>query len=76
MTIAEIRQSKKTVLTPNDVYELLSCRRYDINLQARNDPKKLGFPVIIVRSRVKIPREAFLCYWDGKEHSATKEMPN
>lgn len=65
MTISEIRQSKKTVLTPNDVFELLSCRRYDINLQARNDPSKLGFPVVVMGTRVKIPREAFLRFWDG-----------
>ena len=66
MTIAEIRNSKKTVLTPNDICEVLSCRRYEINLQAHNDPSKLGFPVSIVGKRVKIPREAFLRFWDGE----------
>lgn len=76
MTIAEIRQSKKTVLTPNDICELLSCRRYDINLQAQNDPSKLGFPVIVMGTRVKIPREAFLRFWDGQETVEKKEMPN
>lgn len=73
MTIAEIRQSKKTVLTPNDVCEVLSCRRYDINLQARNDPGKLGFPVIIMGTRIKIPREAFLRFWDGQSHEAVAQ---
>lgn len=67
MTIAEMRQSKKTVLTPNDVCEVLSCNRYEINLQAHNAPEKLGFPVVIVGTRVKIPREAFLRFWDGDE---------
>lgn len=74
MTIAEIRQSKKTVLTPEDVCEVLSCRRHNINLQAQNDPSKLGFPVIVMGSRVKIPREAFLRFWDGTQNTSASEQ--
>lgn len=81
MTIAEIRRSKKTVLTPEDVCEVLSCRRHNINLQAQNDPSKLGFPVIVMGSRVKIPREAFLRFWDGmcpttQEHQDKEDLFN
>ena len=65
MTIAEMKKSTKTVLTPGDVCEVLSCGRYAINQQAHADPSKLGFPVIITGRRVKIPREAFIRYFEG-----------
>ena len=76
MTLSEIRASTKTVLTPNDVCELLSCRRYDINLQAHNDPSKLGFPVVVIGSRVKIPREAFLRFWEGETNKEVRLVEN
>lgn len=65
MTIAEMKRSTKTVLTPGDICEVLSCGRYAINQQAHADPSKLGFPVIITGRRVKIPREAFIRYFEG-----------
>lgn len=65
MTISEIRECKKNMLTPADVCEILGCHPYSINKQAKKDPCLLGFPVIVVGTRVKIPREAFLKFWEG-----------
>lgn len=65
MTIAEMKLSKKSVLTPGDVCEVLECGRYAINQQAHADPSKLGFPVIVTGRRVKIPREAFIRFFEG-----------
>lgn len=62
MTLAEIRESHKTMLVPADVADVLECMPHSINTQAQTDPSKLGFPVCVMGSRVKIPREAFL-YW-------------
>lgn len=67
MTISEIRNSKKTILTPSDVCEVLGCSAYNINRQAMKDPMRLGFPVSIVGTRVKIPREGFLAFWCGEK---------
>lgn len=60
MTIPEIKSSDKVFLTSKDIAPLLQCDPYDINLQAHEDQSKLGFQVIVIGSRVKIPRIPFL----------------
>ena len=62
MTLEEIRVSDKTMLTPADIAEVLGADPQDIRVQARTAPEKLGFPVIIIKSRTKIPRLPFLRY--------------
>lgn len=64
MTIDEIKQSNKEMLTPLDVCNVLGCSAYNITLQARQDAeqgtKSFPFPVIVIGTRTKIPRRAFL----------------
>ena len=60
MKLDEIRNSTKDVLTPRDIAEVLGSDPDDIRIQARMDPQKLGFPVIVIKSRTKIPRIPFL----------------
>lgn len=67
MTIDEIRASDKEVLTPADIAPLLGCKPYSINVQAHADKSKLGFKVVITNRRVKIPRRAFLEFWEGRK---------
>lgn len=62
MTLQEIRESEKDFLVPEEVAPVLGCKPYTINLQAKEDPGKLGFPVAVLGTRVKIPRQGFL-YW-------------
>ena len=62
MTIDEITRSTKEVLTPTDIAEVIGADPYGINRAARENPEGLGFPVIIIGNRVKIPRRAFL-WW-------------
>ena len=62
MTFEEIQESDKYFLTPEDVKDVLGCMPYSINLQAKEDASKLGFPVCMVGTRVKIPRLAFV-HW-------------
>lgn len=62
MTIQEIAESKKTFLYPADVAEVLGCKPYSINCQAKADPDRLGFAVCIMGDTVRIPRMAFL-HW-------------
>ncbi len=63
MTLAEIRQSDAALLTASDVSEVLESDPQDIRQQAKEDPSKLGFPVVVIGSRVKIPRRAFLAFF-------------
>lgn len=64
MTLEEIRKSDKDFLTPEDVRGVLGCMPYTINVQAKEDPKKLGFPVCVMGTRVRIPRKGFLHWMD------------
>ena len=64
MKMAEIRASQKDVLTPADVAEVLGCGQYGINIQAQQCPERLGFPVVMIGNRVKIPRLAFIHWMD------------
>lgn len=65
MTLDEIRASDKTVLTPAEVAPVLGCDAQDIRVQARIAPERLGFNVIVVGTRIKIPRIAFIKYMTG-----------
>ena len=62
MTYEEMLVSDKAFLLTEDVAELLGCKPYSINVQAQQDPAKLGFPVCVTGSRVRIPRLGFL-HW-------------
>lgn len=60
MTIEEIIESDKAFLTPADVAPTLNCGPHTIRVFARECPEKLGFPVICMGTRTKIPRIPFL----------------
>ena len=59
----------KDMLSPADVAPVLGCHPYAINVAAKTDPARLGFPVCMIGNRVKIPRRAFL-RWAGYEKEA------
>lgn len=60
MTVSEIQASNKPYLTPVEVAEVLECDPQAIRLAARDNPGQLGFPVVRVGKRTKIPRIPFL----------------
>jgi hypothetical protein len=62
MTLSEIMASDKDFLFPADVAKVLRCDQYSINLQAKADPARLGFPVCMMGNVVRIPRLGFL-HW-------------
>ena len=62
MTLEQIRKSDKLWLTPCDIAPVMKCDPNLIRWQAHNDPAKLGFPVTVLKSRVKINRKCFLEY--------------
>lgn len=65
MTLQDIKQMEKDVITPAEAAQVVGCDPQLIRLEARERPENLGFPVIIVRSRIKIPRVAFIRYMEG-----------
>ena len=66
-TLQEIKDSPKEILFPTDIAPVLGCDPYSINLQAQNDPSMLGFPVIVMGRKVRIPRLAFVRFMEGLE---------
>lgn len=62
MTLKEIEAIEKTVLTPADVAPYLGTDPNSIRGQAQTAPDRLGFPVIVEGSRVKIPKDAFVFF--------------
>ena len=60
MTIHDIIDSKKTYLSAADVAYVLQCDPQSIRAQAQEDPSKLGFPIIVIGRRIRIPRTPFL----------------
>lgn len=66
-TLQEIRECGKEILVPEDVAGFLRCDSQSINLQAKADPSKLGFPVIVMGTRVKIPAAGFIKFCEGAQ---------
>ena len=62
MSLQEIENSSKIWLTPADIAPILRCDPQCIRVQAQQDPSKLGYPVIVIGKRVRIPRIPFLAY--------------
>lgn len=67
--LEELANLDTATLTPKQAAPALGCNPYRINLMAKNDAKRslLGFPVIMVGKRVKIPRIPFLKFLGWEE---------
>lgn len=65
MTLEELRNCPRDVLTADDVAPIMECNPQALRITARQHPERLGFPVVCVGNRVKIPREPFLRHWTG-----------
>lgn len=65
MTLNEIRNCQKDILTPADIAPVLGADAQDIRVQARTAPERLGFNVAVVGTRVKVPRLAFIRWMEG-----------
>lgn len=70
MTIDEIKKSDKECLIPADIADILGCSKYNINVQVKQDKQNginsFPFPTILIGTRVKIPRVAFLRAMTGE----------
>ena len=68
MTIEDIKKMNKEMLTPGDIAPVLGCDPNLIRHQAKQDIKQLGFPASKLGSRVKIPRKAFIAWYQGENN--------
>lgn len=67
LTLREIEALETEVLTCQQVSRVLCAGAYYLHEQAMKDPAKLGFPVIVHGTRVKIPKQPFIRFMkEGK----------
>ena len=59
-SLDDLINSKEAFLTANDVCGVLACDPHQVRVCARQRPDLLGFSVVIIGNRVKIPRIPFL----------------
>ena len=70
MNIEDIRVSTAPMLRPVDVAPIIGCDPQWVRDTARSNPEALGFPAIVVGTRVKIPRIPFLRFLGYEEETA------
>ena len=70
MTLEDIRDSDKALLTPEDIAPVMGCHPYTICVKAKNGT--LEFPYFRSGNRTKIPRIPFLI-WLGCWPDAEKK---
>lgn len=63
--IKKLEESSEAFLYAEDVGRFLGVSPHYIRIQARHDASKLGFPVIVVGSSIRIPRIPFLNFVKG-----------
>lgn len=68
-TLKDIEAISKDLLTIMDIRDYLDCDANAFRLQAHKDPSKIGFPVIVIGSRVKIPKIPFIKFMRGEHES-------
>lgn len=65
MTLHDLETLTANFLTAAQIAPILGTDPNLIRYQAHNAPQKLGFPVVVIGTRVKIPRMAFLNFMKG-----------
>lgn len=65
MTMDQIRTSDKDFLSAEEIAEVIGTHPQSVRLQAHEDPAMLGFPVVVIGRRVKIPRLGFIKFMEG-----------
>lgn len=67
MTLDELKAIDKPTITAAVAASVIGGDPHWIRVAARQQPQLLGFPVIIIGSRVKIPRLPFIRAIEGGE---------
>jgi len=60
MTLDELRALDTATISAEQAASVLNCNAQVIRIQARQHPEQLGFPVIVLGKRMKIPRLPFI----------------
>ena len=69
MTLDEVRNSKKEMLTPNDIAPILGVHPYSIN--KAKQAGTLEFKAMFIGRNLRIPRIPFLKYMEDAKDEGT-----
>jgi hypothetical protein len=67
MTMDDLKRVDREWLLAREVAPVLGTDPHSIRVAARMAPERLGFPVCLVGSRVRIPKKPFIQYLEGKQ---------
>ena len=70
--LEELEALNTDVLTCAQVAMVLKANPASIHYQAMKCPERLGFPVIVIGSRVKIPKGPFIQFLKGAEKDGSE----
>lgn len=65
MTLEDIKVMDRETITPAVAASVIGCDPCSIRIVAHTEPESLGFPVIVMGSRTKIPRRAFINFMES-----------
>ena len=65
MTLRELEQLPKEMLIPADIAPILGCTPYSINVAVKKGTQ-FPFPVILMGTRVRIPKMPFIKFMKGE----------
>lgn len=72
-TLEDIKNISKTMLSPEEVCRYMGGDPHILRDTVRRDKKQhtdsLGFPVMIIGNRIKIPKDAFVAIMSGKQNT-------
>lgn len=67
MTLQELKTLDKDIITPAIAAQVIGCDPQYIRVAAHKCPEQLGFPVIVMGTRTRIPRLAFVKFLEGAQ---------
>ena len=70
MTLDDLRKVDRDWLLAREVAPILGTDPHSIRVAAKVAPGRLGFPVCIIGSRVRIPKKPFIEFMEGSNGRA------
>lgn len=65
MTLEQLKEMDRETITPAIAAGLLGCDPHSIRVAAHTEPESLGFPVVVMGTRTRIPRRAFIRFMES-----------
>lgn len=74
-TIQEIKETEKAFLTCAEIAPVIGSDAHALRIEARKENCRLGFQVLLIGNRVKIPVAGFIAWYEGKMPMRRSGLP-